>query len=131
MAGLSLDLREQIVGAYEEGEGTVRELAARFGVSPRSVSRYLKLKRETGSLAPRIPSRNGPAPKLDPEMFCRLWHEHPNASRSELARLLKERAGVAVHRSTISRTAKRLGLVDEAREVPPEQASSHGARARA
>ncbi|MAE43836.1 MAG: hypothetical protein CMF63_02390 [Magnetovibrio sp.] len=48
---LSLDLRERIVEAVD-ADGGIRTVAARFGVSPRAVSKIHKQRRETGSVAP-------------------------------------------------------------------------------
>ena len=50
--------------AYQKAEGSVRELAVRFKVTPGTVQNYLNLKRKTGSVAPR-PHGGGPQPKLD------------------------------------------------------------------
>ena len=49
---LSIDLRERIVGAVVAG-GSLRVVAARFGVSPSSVSNISRGWRETGSVAPK------------------------------------------------------------------------------
>jgi transposase len=55
---LSVELREAIVNAYNDGLGTVREIAKIFSTTPRSVFRYLKQKRETDDLsAEPIPGR--------------------------------------------------------------------------
>jgi transposase len=47
----SEDLRERAVLRYEAGE-TTRAIAASLRISPSCVSKWLKRKRETGSLAP-------------------------------------------------------------------------------
>ena len=49
---LSNDLRQRIVRAVEGG-GSLRVVAARFGVSPSSVSNISRRWRQTGSVAPR------------------------------------------------------------------------------
>ena len=55
---LSIEIREAIVNAYHEGLGTINEIAKIFSITPRSVLRYLKLKREKGDLAAEpIPGR--------------------------------------------------------------------------
>lgn len=53
MATLSLDLRERIVRAYDNGEGTRDEIARRFSVSLGMVKKLLQQRRRTGSLANR------------------------------------------------------------------------------
>jgi len=47
----SEDLRERALMRYEGGE-TTRSIAAALRISPSCVSKWLKLRRETGSLAP-------------------------------------------------------------------------------
>ena len=48
---LPMALRERVAAFVEEGHGH-REAARRFRVSPRFVNELMKLRRETGSLAP-------------------------------------------------------------------------------
>jgi transposase len=50
---ISLDLRERIVAAYDEGEGTREEVARRFRVSLGMVKKLLQQRRRTGSIAAR------------------------------------------------------------------------------
>ncbi|WP_437987878.1 helix-turn-helix domain-containing protein [Sorangium sp. So ce117] len=64
MRPCGLDLRERIVKAYENGEGSVRDLAEQFEVAPKTVQSYLTLYRTTGSVAPR-PRANGPRPRAN------------------------------------------------------------------
>jgi len=55
---LPIEQRKKIVAAYEQGLGTVREIAKIFAVTSRSVFRYLQRQRETGDLSPEpIPGR--------------------------------------------------------------------------
>jgi transposase len=53
MATLSLDLRERIVSAYDNGEGTRDEIARRFRVSLGMVKKLLQQRRKTGSIKSR------------------------------------------------------------------------------
>jgi putative transposase len=47
----SEDLRERAVARYEAGE-TARSIAAALAISPSCASKWMKRKRETGSVAP-------------------------------------------------------------------------------
>jgi transposase len=58
----SMDLRERVVAAVDAGL-TQSQAAARFGVSLRTVERYLARRRATGSLA-ASEQRHAPAPKV-------------------------------------------------------------------
>ena len=53
MKTLSLDLRTRILAAYDAGEGTREEVAARFRVSLGMVKKLLQQRRHTGDIAPR------------------------------------------------------------------------------
>lgn len=50
---LSKEVREAIVSTYENGIGTIPEVAKIFKITPRAVSNYLRIHRETGDLTPR------------------------------------------------------------------------------
>jgi|SRR5882672_5366499 len=53
MRTLSLDLRERILCAYDQAEGTRAEMAHRFRVSLGMVKKLLQQRRHTGDIAPR------------------------------------------------------------------------------
>lgn len=53
MRTTSLDLRERILGAYDNDEGTRAEMAQRFRVSLGLVKKLLQQRRRTGQIAPR------------------------------------------------------------------------------
>ena len=53
MRTISLDLRERILAAYDNDEGTRADMARRFRVSLGLVKKLLQQRRRTGDLAPR------------------------------------------------------------------------------
>ena len=53
MRTTSLDLRERILAAYDNDEGTRPEIAHRFRVSVGLVKKLLQQRRRTGDIAPR------------------------------------------------------------------------------
>lgn len=110
--GHGLDLRTRIVDAYEGGEGSIREVADRFSVSPGTVQSYLKLKRDTGRLEPR-PVSGGVAPLISNDDLAKvrqLVEEQADATEEELALALAEKHAIAVSRPTMGRALQRLGL---------------------
>ena len=112
MRPYGLDLRERIVKAYENGEGSVRDLAERFDVAPKTVQTYLTLYRTTGSIAPR-PRANGPRPKIDGqalEDLRSLVAKTSAATLDELADQLARRDHVAASRHTVGRALRRLNI---------------------
>ena len=60
---ISLDLRQRILAAYDQNEGTRQEIAQRFRVSLGMVKKLLQQRRHTGDIACRY-HRCGRAPKL-------------------------------------------------------------------
>ena len=50
MQAYSLDLRQRVVRAYEQGRRTVAEIAEQFGVSPAFVKEMLRQWRLTGDI---------------------------------------------------------------------------------
>lgn len=104
-----LDLRREVVRAYDNKEGSVRELARRFAIAAGTVENYLRLARTTGSLAPR-PHGGGPKPRLSPdqaEEILRITRERPDVTLTEIACTLASRYQVVVSLQTIVRTVQR------------------------
>ena len=108
MAAYSMDLRERVVAACDEGIDTRVEIAERFSVSPSWIRLLLKRRRETGSIAPR-PHGGGQAPAFAGESAERLRQAvaaDPDATLKELAAA----AGVACGTSATDRALRRLGI---------------------
>ena len=109
---LSLDLRIRAIEAYERGEGTQVEIAARFGVGEASIRRWWRLRRESGSLEPNTDFRHGPAPLLDEHglmVLRELLTERPDSTLEELGAGLEERIGVKPSISTLSKVVRDIG----------------------
>ena len=91
--------------------GTPRdEVAARFVVSVPTIERWLRLKRETGELAPK-PVPGPPAVKTNALLAAlpeRLT-EHADATLEEHCSWWHERTGVEVSTATMSRALTQLG----------------------
>ena len=125
MKPYSRDLRQRVVDAYEALEGSVRELAQRFKVDPKTVQNYLNLKRETGSVEPR-PHGGGPAPKLDDAGVRELRavvEEKSDRTLDEIANELDRRRQVRVGRTTVWRLLDRLGITRKKKRNMPRNRS--------
>lgn len=109
MKAYSEDLRERVVRAV--AIGTPRdEVAATFAVSVPTIERWLRLKRETGRLAPK-PVPGPVAVKTEAVMAAlpaRLV-EHADATLAEQCCWWSEASGVTVSTATMSRALTRLG----------------------
>jgi transposase len=112
MKAYSLDLRERVVSAYEDGIETIREVAEQFLVSESFIKKMLARYRASGDLAPR--GHGGGQQKRLSEAHCKWLLKTvlaaPDITLSELqSRLLDER-GVLVSVPTLSRELRRLNL---------------------
>ena len=108
MRPLSNDLRERILKAIDNHEGSRRNLAARFCVNPSTITRLLQLRRQTGSSQPR-PHGGGVTPALDHdalERLRKLVQETPDAT----LQTLKQKMGVTGSVMIICRALQKLGL---------------------
>lgn len=112
MRACSLDLRQEVVAAYELGEMTINEIAALFSLAPTFVKKMLRLHREGWPLSPR-PHGRGPTSKLSLKHLQRIRAEiAPNndITTEELCQLLRKRASLEVSQPTVSHALARLNL---------------------
>ena len=112
MKAYSRDLRQKIVDAYNNKEGSYRQLAKRFRVSLSFVQNLLKRYREVGTLEPK-PHGGGQTPKLTPEqraLVPQLVAEDEVATLDQLCERLEQRTGVRVSRATMGRILKHFQL---------------------
>ena len=108
---ISVEVRKRVVAAHREGKGTYAELADVFQVGEASVSRWLRLDRETGSLEPKPPP--GRAPKLDERgraVLRELVEQDNDATLAELASRLQERTGVKLVVSAVYKVLAKMGI---------------------
>jgi transposase len=117
MGPYSVDLRQRIVDAYRNGEGSMREMADRFTVALSTVQEYLKRERATGSVAPR-PHGGGRISKIDEagsQHLRALVDEKNDRTLDDLIELLERRTCARVSRPTMCRALQRLGLTRKKR----------------
>jgi transposase len=108
MKSYSLDLRQRVLAAVDEGQLTRGQVAERFSVCTSWIRRLVQRRRQTGSLAP-APHRGGPRPRLHEAHLNRLSElvrQEPDATLEELRRRLGEPVSVM----TICRALQRLRL---------------------
>ena len=108
MQPLSNDLRTRILEAVDNREGSRRQLAVRFKVNTSTITKSLRLRRQTGSIEPR-PHAGGVAPALDDDALQRprkLVEGAPDATLEAL----RQRMGISGSRMIICRALQKLGL---------------------
>lgn len=108
MKPYSMDLRERVVTACDQGQQTHEQIAQRFQVSTAWIRRLLQRRRDTGSFAP-LPQNPGRKPALDgagSDRLRQLVQHHPDATLAELQRGL----GLTGSLGVVWRGLRRLGL---------------------
>lgn len=107
-----IELRERVIAAYENGEGSFRELGERFLVGEATVNRWVSRKRRTGTVAASAMGGRRRAFAVDAkgEAFIEwVLAEVPDSSAVELVAAYQEEFGVSVSQSSMKRTLHRLG----------------------
>lgn len=108
---LSLDLRKRLLDAYENKEGSIRELAKRFKIGTTTLVTWIKKKRTEGTLAAKKPS--GRPSKFDAQGLAFLvknLEENNSLTLNELAQRYEKKRGIAVSVMAVHRACKRLKL---------------------
>jgi transposase len=108
MRPLSNDLRERILAAVDNHEGSRRQIAKRFRVDTSTITRLLQLRRQAGSIEPR-PHAGGKRPALDRAALERLRllvEEDPDATLGQL----RGRLGVPGSIMIVWRALRKLGI---------------------
>jgi transposase len=106
MKPYSLDLREKILAAYCNKEGTIRQLAPHFKVSARFVGELIVRFRRTGSYAPK-PQGGGNPPCITPSQhgtIADLVKQYPDATLQELCHYFEETCHITPSKSSMQRT---------------------------
>ena len=125
MKAYSADLRQKIGAAYENGAGTLDEIADVFSIARRSVASYLKLHRSGASLQPK-PCGGGVAFSLTEKHLTALQQrvaEKNDLTLDELVAYLQKKERITVHRATVCRALQRLGLPRKKRVWPRRNAT--------
>jgi len=109
MAGYSLDLQQKILSAWQNKEGTQRELAKRFKVSLSFLRDFFRRYRETAQIAART---QGGAPRSElkgkeEELLKIIVTEQSDIYLREIQEEKKERQGIEVSISSLSCTLNR------------------------
>src|SRR5216684_2377213 len=103
MKAYSLDLRPRVVDAYEQGEGSLSELAALFRVSIGFIKKMLRRFRGGQRLEPK-PHGGGAPPALTDSQRAVLRAavaKHPDATLKELQAVLAAQGRVTVSEATL------------------------------
>ena len=123
MAAYSIDLRAKIFSAWENKEGSQRELAKRFKVSLSFVRDMLRRYRETNEIA-ALPQGGDRRSKLkldEQELLKKMVKDQNDIYLREIQLALQKQIGVNVSISSLSRTLNRLNLGRKKTHTATEQ----------
>ncbi len=112
MKPYSIDLRQKIVDAYSNQEGSYRQLAQHFRVSFSFVKRLMKRYKDTGKIEPK-PHGGGQQSKLKAEhleTLRQVVEEDNDAILEELCELFYQKTQLRVSRATMGRSVEKLNL---------------------
>jgi len=130
MNALSLDLRQRIVQAVDEGLSQ-SETARRFRVSRKSVGRLLRRRQESGTLEAKAKPRPGARRRVSAEQHAAVaaqMRSHPQQSMEEHARLWQQEWEQSLSATTWWRTLQRIQWSHKKRVCVPQSAMSKCAR---
>lgn len=123
-APFSLDLRRRVVAAALVGDATQAEVARRFDVGLRTVEKWLRRYRATGSIEP-TPQRHGP-PRLlsdaDDAQIAAYLDDDNDATLPEIAAHFADDTGRAVSETTVFRSLVRSEVTRKKRRSGPPSA---------
>jgi len=112
MQAYSLDLRERVVSAYENGVETILEVAERFEVSDSFIKKLLRRKRTTGTIAP-VGHRGGQPKRLSEKhrkWLLKTVLAAPDITLGELQERLLREKNLSASVPTLCRELRALNL---------------------
>ncbi len=112
MKAYDQDLRQKIINAFRNREGSYRELAKRFHVSLSFIQRLIGRYLDTGSIEP-LPHRSGNSAKIKSEhhpILKKLVEENNGATLEELCVKMEQKTQIKISRSGMYRTLAKLQI---------------------
>lgn len=102
--GYSDDLRKAALSYYDRGDCTQADVCEIFSISAKTLSNWLRQRRETGNYRRRTSEKPQPMYKIDAARLRDYIAEHPDAYLHEIAEAFK------VSPSGIFRACRRLNI---------------------
>jgi transposase len=112
MQAYSLDIRQRVVEAYENGVETIIEVAERFEVSDSFIKKLLRRKRTTGEIAP-VGHRGGQPRRLSDKhrkWLLKTVLAEPDITLGELQERLLGEKNLSASVPTLCREVRALNL---------------------
>jgi len=112
MKAYDTDLRQKIINAFRNREGSYRKLAKRFHVSLSFVQRLIGRYLDTGSIE-RLPHKSGNPAKIKDEHYPilqKLVEENNDATLEELCLKMEQETNIKISCSGMWKTLEKLQL---------------------
>ena len=106
----SIDLRQRIVKSYLAGEGSIRDIAKCFLVSPTTVQEYLKLYKQKGDLYPEeyVGGRKPAISNKQLSLVKALLEKQSDMTLTELCTVFEKKTGIKVSSTSMHRAIKKI-----------------------
>jgi transposase len=103
------DLRRKLLEAFDQGKGSLSELAEDFGVSLGWAWKVSAARKRTGRMD-RPSYRPGAKRRIDEQVLAGILRSHPDATLVELQAELESKTSLRVSTQHLWRVVKRLGF---------------------
>jgi len=118
------DLRRKLLYAYDQGEGSLEELASRFLVSAGWAKKISAARNRSGQ-AERVPHKPGrkPAVGVEAQQQVKGWFvQQPDLTLAEVRQKLLSEAGISLSLPQIWKLLRKLGLrLKKSRSTPANE----------
>ncbi|QBQ54931.1 transposase [Nitrosococcus wardiae] len=128
-APYSLDLRQKVIEAYRNKEGSIRQLATRFKLSKNTVSGFLRRFRETGTVHPKRREGVGHPAKIDEpraQYLAEVLQREPDLTLQELCQRFEVRFGETISTSAMDRGLKKHRITRKKNVLRSQKAHAPG-----
>ncbi|MGH9344805.1 MAG: winged helix-turn-helix domain-containing protein [Terriglobia bacterium] len=116
------DVRKMLLESFDQGKGSLVELACVFGVSPAWAWKISAARKRTGR-AERTLYRPGPKSRMNEAALAELLSERPDATLVELQADLKSKSGLRFSTQHLWRVLKRMGFRLKKSRYTPKNAT--------
>jgi transposase len=109
---ISVEVRNRVVQAHEDGEGSFAELGTRFAVGEASVNRWVARKRRTGNVEPDAMGGARGERLIDAAgevLIAECLAAVPTVTMAQLTEVYAKERGVTMSSETMRLTVVRLG----------------------
>ena len=120
----SIDLRERVVAAIEDGIST-RQAAARFSIGVATAGTWARLKRATGDVRPAKQGKpKGSVLDTHADFILEILAEAPDTTLDEMVERLREERSVTIVRTAVWKFLDRRGLTHKKIPLMPVSKSA-------